>query len=57
MNKAVGLAELWIAVLLQPTLSDLLSVTFDGSNYYTHDKLVKDWVARGSFHDNTNKDG
>ncbi|MPC20109.1 hypothetical protein E2C01_013040 [Portunus trituberculatus] len=57
MNKIVFLAWLWAAVLLKPTLSVLMSVTFDGSNYYTHEKIMKNWVAKGSFHDNTFKDG
>lgn len=57
MTKEVFWIWIWAALLLQPALSAQLSVTFDGSNYYTHEKIMKNWVAKGSFHDNTFKDG
>lgn len=54
-------ANVWkcllVAILLQPSFSALLSVTFDGSKYYAHEGIAKTWVAVGSFHDNTTIDG
>ncbi|XP_050733452.1 putative phospholipase B-like 2 [Eriocheir sinensis] len=57
MNSPSVWRLLCVAALLQPSLSALLSVTFDGSKYYAHEGITKTWVATGSFFDNTTKDG
>lgn len=46
-----------VLMILVPASASIISVTFDGTLYKTHNGFVKDWVAKCNFTDNTFIDG
>ncbi|XP_042204153.1 putative phospholipase B-like 2 isoform X2 [Homarus americanus] len=57
MQMIASSIQFLLAVFLIPVSATIISVTFDGVLYRTHDGVAKNWVARSNFTDNTFIDG
>lgn len=57
LAHAVACSQLLSVVFIIPVSASIISITFDGALYKTHDGIAKNWVARGNFTDSTFIDG